>query len=160
MGRGWQFLHTPRGRKLSRYLMGSVICTVVSFVVLTLVYGVFRWWTAVPSAVFANGVATIPSYYLNRNWAWGKTGRSRVWREMLPFWVTSAVGIALSMGAAALARQYSLDHHLHHLASTVVVDGANLLTFVVLWVAKYLVFNRLFRLTGLAPAPEELVEAA
>lgn len=155
--RGWAWLQTPRGRKLSRYFAGSVICTIVSFVTLTLVYGVFQVWTQVPSAVFANVVATVPSYFLNRNWAWERTGTGRVWREMVPFWVTSVVGIALSMGAAALAKSFSEHHHLHHLGSTVVVDGANLLTFGVLWVAKYLVFNRLFHV-GVLVDDKELAE--
>jgi putative flippase GtrA len=158
LSRCWEFLHTPRGRKLFRYFAGSVICTGVSFVVLTLVYGVFRWWSAVPSAVFANGVATIPSYYLNRNWTWGCTGTGHLWREMLPFWVTSAIGIALSMLSEAFAHDLSASHHLAHLASTVLVDGANLVTFVVLWIAKFLIFNRLFRAVGLG-ADEELVVA-
>jgi putative flippase GtrA len=154
LARLWRFAQTPPGQRYLKYFAGSVICTLVSFVALTLAYGVFHWWTEVPSAVFANGVATIPSYYLNRNWTWGKTGRSRVWREMVPFWVTSAIGIALSMGAAAMARDFSIDHHLHHLGSTVVVDGANLLTFVVLWVAKFLVFNRLFHVGPSIDEPE------
>lgn len=156
----WRYAQTPKGQRYLKYFAGSVISTVVSFVALTLAYGVFRWWSEVPSAVFANGVATIPSYYLNRNWTWGRSGRSRVWREMVPFWVTSAIGIALSMGAADLARHVSIEHHLHHLASTVVVDGANLFTFVVLWIAKFLVFNKLFHVGGPVPDDPELVEVA
>jgi putative flippase GtrA len=158
--RAVDWLHTPRGRKLFRYLMGSVISTAVSFVVLTLVYGVLHLWSPVPSAVFANGVATVPSYYLNRNWTWGKRGRSKVWREMLPFWATSATGIALSMLSEAYAHQLSDGHHLHRLASTVLVDGANLVTFVVLWVAKFLVFNKLFKVTPAQRLDDELAAVA
>lgn len=157
LNRAWRFLQTPRGRKLSRYLMGSVICTTVSFVVLTLVYGVFRVWSAVPSTLFANVVATVPSYYLNRNWAWGRDGQGSVWREMLPFWVASVVGIGLSMGGATLAKDFSQDHHLHHLVSIAVVDGANLGTFVVLWVLKYLFFNRIFAVRRAVADEGELV---
>ncbi|MFC0081404.1 GtrA family protein [Aciditerrimonas ferrireducens] len=141
--RAW--LTSPRGRKLSRYFLGSVICTGVSFGTLTLVYGVFRLWTQVPSTLFANLVATVPSYYLNRNWTWGRSGRGDLWREMLPFWVASIVGILASMAGAQGARDLSLDLHLHHLLSTVAVDGANVATYGVLWIAKYLFFNVLFR---------------
>jgi len=149
--RSW--LASPRGRKLSRYFLGSVICTVVSFGVLTLVYGVFRLWTQVPSTLFANLVATVPSYYLNRNWTWGRTGRGDVWREMVPFWVASVIGILASMGGAQGARDLSLSLHLHHLLSTVVVDGANIATYGILWIAKYLLFNVLFRTPQAAAAP-------
>ena len=156
----WRFLQTPRGRRLFRYFMASVVSTAVSFGVLTLVYGVFRLWTEVPSTLFANIVAIVPSYYLNRNWAWGRSGRSHMWREVVPFWSTSIVGILLSVGSASLARHISLEHHFHHLASTALVDGANIMTFAVLWVLKYLVFNRLFQHPAAAAADEELVEAA
>jgi len=156
----WRFFHTPQGIKLFRYAMGSVITTGVSFSVLTLVFGVLRLWSEVPSTLVANLSATIPSYFLNRNWAWGKSGRSRVWREMVPFWVTSVIAITASLGAAQLARTFSDHHHLHHLLATVVVDGANLTVFAVLWVGKFLIFNQLFRPSGAALVGDELIEAA
>lgn len=160
MVRLWRFLHTPQGTKLFRYTMGSVITTGVSFSVLTLMFGVLRLWSAVPDTLVANLSATVPSYFLNRNWAWGKSGRSRVLREMVPFWVTSVVGIIVSLGAAQLARTFSDTHHLHHLLATVVVDGANLATFGVLWVGKFLIFNRLFRSSGTPVLGDELAEVA
>lgn len=140
-----RFCRSPLGVKLFRYVMGSVITTVVSFFVLTLVYGVLRWWSAVPSTVVANVVATVPAYWLNRTWTWGKVGRSDPWREVAPFWVLSVLGIAISMGTAALAADVARSHHFGHLTSIVVVDGANLLAYGVLFVGKYLVFERLFR---------------
>ena len=54
--------------------------------------------------MFANVVATIPSYFLNRMWVWGKGGRSHVMKEIVPFWVMSAIGITVSIGGAAVAR--------------------------------------------------------
>src|ERR1700730_8059815 len=70
----WRLYHTPTGKKMFRYTMVSVISTVVSFSVLFLVYGVLRVWSEVPSTIFANLVASVPAYYLNRNWSWGKSG--------------------------------------------------------------------------------------
>lgn len=155
------FRRSPLGIKLYRYVMGSVITTIVSFSVLTLVYGVFRWWTAVPSTVVANVVATVPAYWLNRTWTWGKVGRSDPWREVIPFWVLSVLGIVISMGTAALAEDVARSHHLGHLAAIVVVDGANLLAYGGVFIAKYVLFERLFRVaertrvarTGGAAAP-------
>jgi len=156
----WELAHTPRWKKILRYFASSVLTTGVSFVVLTLLFGVFRVWSEVPSTLAANLTATVPSYFLNRNWAWGKSGPSHVWREMVPFWITAVVGIALSAGSAQLARNVTDDHHLHHLLATVTVDGANVATFVVLWVVKLLIFNRLFRTTPVADRHDGLVEAA
>lgn len=155
----WAFYRSPKGKKLYRYVMGSVITTIVSFAVLTLVYGVFRWWGAVASTVFANVVATVPAYWLNRTWTWGKDGRSDIWREVVPFWVLSIAGIAISMVTADLAAEFGRAHDLHHLVELVVVDGANLAAYGVLFIGKYLVFNHLFRLaesvrsTGPEPGP-------
>ena len=148
--RVWRLYHTPTGKKLFRYTMVSVISTAVSASVLLIVYGGLRLWTEVPSTVFANVVATVPSYYLNRHWAWGKSGRSHVVKEVLPFWVASVIGIALSILAASEAQHLSDVHGLHHLGRTVVVVGANLLAFGTLWVLKFLVFNRLFHVHPVA----------
>jgi putative flippase GtrA len=140
----WRLYHTPTGKKLVRYAMVSVISTILSFSVLLLVYGVLRLWTEVPSTVFANMVASVPAYYLNRSWSWGKTGRSHLWREVVPFWAMSVTGIALSVLTASEARHLSDVHQLHHFGRTILVLGANTGAFAILWVAKFLIFNRLF----------------
>ena len=56
----------------------------------------------------------------------------------------SVVGIALSIGTASLAHHLSNVYNLHHFGRTVVVEGANTGAFAILWVVKFLVFNRLF----------------
>jgi putative flippase GtrA len=142
----WRFRKSPEGKKMFRYTMVSVISTAVSVSTLFIVYGVFRLWTEVPSTLFANAVATVPSYYLNRNWAWGKSGRSHIRREVLPFWGLSIAGMLLSILTSSEARRFGIKHFNHdHLARTVVVEGANILAFGILWVVKFVVFQRLFR---------------
>jgi putative flippase GtrA len=125
--------------------MVSVISTAVSTFVIVIVYGVAKLWTEVPSTIFGNAVATFPSYWLNRQWAWGKSGRSHFVKEVLPFWVMAALGIAFSIIGAALAHRIGVHFKLHHLELTVVVLVANVLSFAVFWVVKLLVFNRLFK---------------
>jgi putative flippase GtrA len=154
--RVWVWLHTAEGTKIFRYSMVSVISTAVSFVVLALVYG-FRVWTEVPSTIFANSVATFPSYWLNRRWAWGKGGRSRLTREVLPFWAMSAAGIAFSIIGASLARNVGQAHHLGHIEETALVLLANILSFAIFWTLKLMLFNRLFRVPGLLEEIEEHV---
>ena len=165
----WRSYNTPAGKKMFRYTMVSVISTGVSTLVLLIVYGVLRVWSEVPSALFGNILATVPSYYLNRRWAWGKTGPSHVWREVVPFWTLSIAGILLSVATESEARHVGIAHFDHdHAIRTVLVLGANLLAFGVLWIVKFLVFNRLFHVPGAhgvtAPpsgttADGELVEA-
>src|SRR3984957_18420712 len=119
--------NTPSGKRMFRYTMVSVISTGISFAALILIYGVFKLWTQVPSTLVSNLTGVLPSYYLNRNWAWGKAGKSHVTREVLPFWIASVLGILASAAAAAEARHISVAHHLHHTSSTVLVVGANVI---------------------------------
>jgi len=151
----WRLYHTPQGRKLVRYTLVSGISALFAFSLLTLVYGVLQLWSEVPSALFCNIVSTVPNYILNRRWVWGKTGRSHLWREVVPFWVMSITGIVLALFTAALARNFSNTHNLDHLARTIVIVGANTAAFGVLWILKYLILNRLFRAIPVAETEGE-----
>jgi putative flippase GtrA len=155
----WEKRDTPEARKVFRYTMVSVVSTVVSFVVLALVFGVFHVWGEVGSTVFANIVATVPNYYLNRKWVWGKGGRSHLMKEIVPFWVLSAIGIAFSIVGAAVAKHIGTVHHFSHLEQTAVVLLANIVSFGIFWVLKFMIFNRLFKVHPLEEL-DELVEAA
>ncbi len=154
----WEKRDTPEARQLFRYTMVSVISTVMSFGVLALIFGVFHLWGEIVSTVVANASATIPSYYLNRKWVWGKSGKSHMMKEIVPFWSMSAIGIVVSIGGAAIARHIGIVHHLSHFQQTVLVLAANIISFGVFWVLKYLVFNRLFKVHPLEEL-DELVEA-
>lgn len=140
----WRSCRTPQGIKVVRYSMVSVISALTSLIILTIVYGVLHLWSAVVSTLFANVMAGIPSYYLNRQWVWRKSGRSHIWRELLPFWVMSISGIGFALYTASVAQNFAEAHHLHHLARTVLVVGANIAAFGILWILKFLVLNRLF----------------
>jgi putative flippase GtrA len=141
----YDWLHTHEGRKLFRYTMVSVISTGVSLFVIAIVYGALHVWAEVPSTIFGNAVATFPSYWLNRKWAWGKHGRSHLWKEVAPFWFMAALGIAFSIIGANFAKDAAHSLKLGHLESTLVVMVANVLSFSVFWVIKLLIFNRMFR---------------
>jgi putative flippase GtrA len=153
------WLGTHEGKKLFRYSMVSVISTACSFAVLIIVYGVFRVWTEVPSTVFANTVATLPSYWLNRNWAWGKSGRSHLVKEVLPFWTMAAAGIAFSIIGASLARHEGIVHHFDHVLQTAVVLGANVISFAIFWILKLMLFNRVFHVPTLLHEIDEHIDS-
>jgi len=155
----WEKRDTPEAKHLLKYTMVSVISTAVSFGVLFLVFGVLKLWGEIASTVFANAVATLPSYYLNRKWVWGKGGRSHLTKEIIPFWALSALGITVSIGGAALARHIGTVHHLSHLEQTALVLAANLVSFGVFWVLKFVIFNKMFHVHPLEEL-DELVEAA
>lgn len=155
-----RWLNTKEGKKIFRYSMVSVISTAVSFTVLVIVFGFIFKHSEVQDTVFANLVATFPSYWLNRSWAWGKTGRSHLTKEVLPFWAMSIVGIAFSIVGATIAK--GIGNHLgphHHIEQTILVVAANFLSFAIFWVVKLMVFNRLFHVPTLLDEIEEHIDS-
>ncbi len=140
----WRLSQTPQGLKVVRYTMVSAISALTSLVILTIVFGVLRLWSEVWSTLFANVMAGIPSYFLNRHWVWKKGGRSHIWKEVLPFWVMSLTGIGFALVTSSWAHNFADAHHLQHLARTVLVVGANIAAFGILWLLKFMILNRLF----------------
>lgn len=143
MARSIAYSRTPGFAKLWRYGAVSVISTVITLVGLYIFYRVVKVGSATEANVIASAIATVPSYYLNRTWAWGKTGKSHLWREIVPFWVIAATGLTLSSLAVDLA-----SHEAHvishaHQVQTALVEAANLCTYGLMWVGKYLLFNGL-----------------
>ncbi len=148
--RGWierarRLYATPIGGRFIRYTLVSVFNVVFSVAVVSIVFGVFRIWTEVPSTLFANVVTIPPAYYLTRTWAWGKSGRSHLMREVVPFWVMTLAGIALSIATSSEARHLGIAHHLNRTDRTALLVMANLLAFGVTWIGKFLALNVLFR---------------
>ena len=123
-----------------RYSLASVVSIVVSQTVLIVAFGLGHL-PARTSNVLACVVATGPSYYLTRTWAWGRRGRSNVWREVVPFWALAFLGLAFSTWATDAASGFARDSHASHFAATAIVATAALAAFGALWIAKFVVFN-------------------
>ena len=133
---------TPQGRKVFRYSVVSVISLCIGLVVLGICHGLLDW-SAFASNIMATAVATVPSYELNRKWAWGKSGKSHLWKEVVPFWVLSFIGLAFSTWWAVMAESLAKHHNLSHAAQTAVVEAAVLFAYGVLWVGKFMIMNKL-----------------
>jgi putative flippase GtrA len=119
----------------------SVITTVISLLTLataTAAFGMRAWITN----VIATSIATVPSYYLNRRWTWGKSDASDPWREVLPFWVLSFAGLALSTISVGLADAWAAGAHLAPPVHTFTLLVAHLSGFAVLWVAQFILLDR------------------
>ncbi len=104
---------------------------------------------AVPAAV-ANVIGTVcgigPSYAWNRRWAWGRSGRGDLWREVVPFWALSLTGLVLS--TLAVARTAAVVAPLPNGVRAVALPAANLTVFGLLWLVQFALLDRvLFRAT-------------
>jgi putative flippase GtrA len=92
--------------------------------------------------VVATAVGTVPSFELNRRWVWHKVGRRSLTTEVVPFWVLSFSGLALSTVAVAAAADWATTAKLEDTARTLAVEGAHLAGFGVLWIVQFLVLDR------------------
>jgi putative flippase GtrA len=135
---------THQGKKLIRFSLSSVITTGVSFSTILIVYGFHIITGIIGATLFGNLLATIPSYYLSRAWAWGKRGRSHFRKEVVPYLLMSFAGIAFSLLGALFVKHLVHTHHWSHLIDTGLVGGVNVLSFAIFWVLKVLLFNRIF----------------
>ncbi|MFD7153198.1 GtrA family protein [Kribbella sp. NPDC059898] len=141
-------LRSRRGKWLlwAKYSASSVVATVVSQLAFALCY-----WFGTPALV-ATLVAwlagAVPNYVLNRRYTWGRSG------QKLPYTLI-VVGSAVS---AALVT--SLTDHLvrgidSHAWKTVLVTGSYFGTYAVLFIVKFVLFDRLvFAKPAAAPAAE------
>jgi putative flippase GtrA len=136
----------PRGdtsmHRFIRYSMVSAVAIVISQVTILVCAWVFGL-----SGIAANTIgaltATPASYELNRKWAWGKSGKSHMWREVVPFWVLTLIGWLASTGTVALADSLAKSHGVTGLPRALAIMGASLFAYGVVWIVKFIVFNRI-----------------
>ena len=124
----------------------SGVSVVVSQVALFTAFAGFHW-TARSSNVLACLVGGVPSYWLNRRWTWGKSGRSHVFKELAPFWMLAFLGLAFSTWAADAAERWALDFSDTRLVQALIVNAAVVGAFGVLWIGKFILFNKVLFVT-------------
>jgi putative flippase GtrA len=121
-----------------------VVSTLLSQLTLT---GMF--WLGGVNATEASLVAfvagAIPNFVLNWKWAWGRSGRPALVRELVPY-----LAIVIGGGLAATALTTLTDHVLAPLvtdrgARTLVLDVAYLSSYAVLFVLKFALMDKVFR---------------
>jgi len=131
--------------KLMRYAAVSAVSTTVSLTLLGLLVAT-NTTGAGWANVIATGVGPIPSFELNRRWVWGKTGRRSLLAEVGPFCALSFTGLGISTLAVSAAASWATRAGLGTTARTLSAEAANIATFGTLWVAQYLILDRiLFR---------------
>lgn len=130
-----------RVARFVRYGAVSAVSTVASLTVL----GALVFTRAVGAGwanVIATSVGTVPSFELNRRWVWGKTGRRSVWGEIGPFTAMSFAGLALSTAAVMVAARWAAAAGFDPGMRTLLVEMANVTAFGSLWIAQFVVLDR------------------
>jgi putative flippase GtrA len=127
-------LRSPIVVKLLKYSTASVVGVGVGVPVLAIFYDVLGW-PAIPANLVSVTAGAVPNYLINRRWTWHQTGRNRLWGEVVPFWVMSVLGMILSL--------FAVDYADERWGTTIAVIIAQLSGFGVVWLAKFLVLDRL-----------------
>lgn len=122
-----------------RYSMVSVVAVVVNQIVL---FGAQFHMSPRSANILAVCVSAIPSYQLNRSWVWGRSGKSDLMREILPFWAMALLGLIISTWFADFAGSNAYRITDSGFGKKLIVNFAAFASFGLLWVAKYTVFKR------------------
>ena len=124
---------TDNWRRLLRYSGTSAVGVVLGQTILRVCYDLFGW-SGLVSNLVAFLIANIPVYHLNRSWVWDRYGRSQWRREVLPFWLVSLAGLALSSLTVGLVDAVTNNGWF--------ISAASVGAFGTVWFVKYAVCDR------------------
>jgi putative flippase GtrA len=144
---------TPIVQRMSRCFFVSVGTTLLSAAVLV----ALALGAGVPAGsanVIAVCCGIAPSYFANRQWAWGRSGRSDLWREVVPFWLLSITGLVVSTIAVATVAHATTGWSTS--ARSIALPLANLAVFGGLWLVQFALLDQvLFKVVPNDPVPKE-----
>ncbi len=135
----WQWLtRTPFSAKMTKYALGSVIAFVISDVTFAFCYLLGLGPTV--CSVIAFFSAAIPNWIMNRRWAWQQTGRAPL-KQIISYSLVSAVVLVVTSEATSLTNHWAKTLPDHHGLRLIVVTGSFVAVTVVLFFAKFAVYE-------------------
>lgn len=145
--RAWASRHR---RSLARYATGSVASTIVSQVVLGVLYALDVGVAVSSTAAYLAGVPV--NYLLQRRWTWGhRAGGSRLLGYLATVGVSTVVVVALTTALERLITAAGLSRSVEVVLVGVAFLGVNGLVFG----AKYVLFDRLVFADGTTDRPAD-----
>jgi putative flippase GtrA len=132
LGRLVEVLRTGVGL---RYLVTSAVNVVIHQSILQIAVRTVGW-SGGPANFLAAVIVAFPAYLMSRWWVWQLDGKPSVRGEILPFWLISLLGLVVSTATSAGADAAFDDPWL--------ISVGSLVGYVVAWVLKFFVLDRLF----------------
>jgi putative flippase GtrA len=136
-----------RGRLLlwARYSASSVVATVVSQLAFALCY----WFgtAAIVATVVAWFAGAVPNYVLNRRYTWGRSG------QKLPYTII-VIGSAVTAAVVTSLTDHLVQPIESHAWKTMLVSGSYLATYAMLFIVKFVLFDRLVFAKPASPAAD------
>src|SRR5579862_7104664 len=114
--------------QLMRYATVSAISTSLSLAILGVLVAT-RAVTPGWSNVIATGVATVPSFELNRRWVWARKGPRSIHKEAMPYFALTFTGLGLSTLLVSTAAGMASAHHASNAVRTMAALGGNVVGF-------------------------------
>ena len=133
------WLRSGGAMRLMKYGLGSVVAALSSAVAFALCYAAGLHTTPASAVAFVAGA--IPNYVLNRRWAWQRTGRVDVWREIVIYTVVSLISFLASAAATGATSRAVAHLDTSSATRTLLVTGAYVATYAALFFAKFLCFE-------------------
>jgi putative flippase GtrA len=133
------------GTKLLRYCGVSVVNVICGQSLLWFCLEVVDL-RAVPSQIIAAMVSAIPAYILSRRWVWKQSGKDSFRTEVLPFWIIALVGLITAVTSIAIVEQFT--------ENTIALMFTSFCAFGVVWVAKYIILDKVMWRTKTDPSAE------
>jgi putative flippase GtrA len=130
------------GKRLLKYAAGSGISAVISQIAFIVSFGVLHLFGSRGSSILATLIGAVPSYFLNRNWAWQKRSPSSFGGEVVPYFVMAILGLVFSTWSADFANTHASIVGSSHTLRVLFVSAAYFGAFAVLWVAKFAFLNK------------------
>jgi putative flippase GtrA len=123
--------------RIWRYATGSIITLGLSQLLFFILFTVGRVTTAHNSAIISTLAGAVPSYFINRYWAWGKRSRSALFREVLPYFAMAISSLIFSTWSTDFANTHRALFGSSSLVRGLGVQGAYFLSFAIMWLAKF-----------------------
>jgi putative flippase GtrA len=111
-----------------------VVATVVSQLAFALCY----WFgtAAIVATVVAWFAGAVPNYVLNRRYTWGRSG------QKLPYTII-VLGSAVTAAVVTSVTDHLVQPLESHAWKTILVSGSYLATYAILFIVKFVLFDRL-----------------
>jgi putative flippase GtrA len=134
--------YSERAVKFWRYSAGSIIAWLVSEAA---VFACSVWLDlgAGTAAVVGFIAGAIPNWVLNRRWAWQRRDRHGITKETVLYVVVTGASFALTVGATKLAAIVMQHVHTSEVTRGAVLALSYGFATAVLWVLKYVAYDRL-----------------
>lgn len=136
-----------------RYVAGSAVATVASHLSFLVVYALGSGPRIASVVGFVAGF--VPNYHLNRRWTWQQSGRSSWSREVVPYVAVVLSALVLVTAGTEWAEARITALALSRQVEVVAVTAAFAAVNGVLFVVKYLIYDRWLFRAGDVGTPEE-----